>query len=357
MSTSMRTPLVTLTLVVAALLIAPGVVAAGDGGRGPGVEPRSYAPVFVMDGKRFTFFDPPGPTPAGYPGPVAQDIVEINNRGQVVGGYKENLSDPRPEAAGAGFRGFLRDFRGRFELIDVPRAAGTTPFDISDRGDIVGTYSRTDSNTGLAQDKRGFLRDARGRYTTIRVPGSLQTQAFGVNNRGQVVGEYLDRQGFYHGYRWQNGRFTTLDGPEGTGAAALDVNDRGQVVGAYMPGGTDELRGFLLEKRRYTTFDAPGGRYDTWFGLNDRGEIVVSTTNGSLASVRAYVLREGVDGPFTEIKVRGQLTLATGIDDHGRIVGLFQNPNATASAQRSQVTALPLLDALPLGLAERRETR
>jgi probable HAF family extracellular repeat protein len=357
MTTSMRTPLVTLAVVVAALLSAPGVAAAGEGGRGSGVEPRSAAPVFVMDGRRFTFFDPPGPTPAGYPGPVAQDIVEINNRGQVAGGYKENLFDPRPEAAGAGFRGFLRDARGRFELIDVPRAAGMTPFDISDRGEVVGTYSRTDSNTGLAQDKRGFLRDTRGRYTTIRVPGSLQTQAFGINKRGRVVGEYQDADGAWHGYRWENGRFTTLDGPEGTGAAALDVNDRGQVVGAYMPAGTDELRGFLLEKGRYTTFDAPGGRYDLPFGLNDRGQIVVSSTNGSLASVRAYVLREGVDGPFTEIKVRGQLTLATGIDDRGRIVGLYENPDAAPGAQRSRAAAMPLLHALPLASGERKATR
>jgi hypothetical protein len=74
----------------------------------------------------------------------------------------------------------------------VPGAVGTNPYDLNDRGQVVGIYSTTSPNPAAAGDARGFLRDARGRYTTIQVPGATQTQARGINNLGQVVGDYLE---------------------------------------------------------------------------------------------------------------------------------------------------------------------
>jgi hypothetical protein len=316
----------------------------------PARSPLSFTPAFVLERGRVTAFDPPGPVPPGEPGPVTQDIVDVNNRGQVVGGYKEDVSDPDS----AGFRGYLRDARGRVTCIDVPRAAGTTPFDLNDRGEVVGTYSETDSNTGRAPDKRGFLRDARGRYTRIHVPGARYTQAFGINNHREVVGEYVDAAGVNHGFRWRHGRFTTLDGPDDSGAAATDINDRGLIVGVYVPQGRDETRGFLLSHGRYRTFDAPGGRYNVPFGLNNRGQIVVSTTDGSLTNIRAFVMRDGVDGPFTDVNVPGALaTLATGLDDRGRIAGIYGNPTPGPIAQRSPALPESVRQALPLGLSQR----
>ena len=44
--------------------------------------------------------------------------------------------------------------------------------------------------------------------------------------------------------------------------------------------------------------------------------------------------RTGVKGPFTPIDVPGALgTLPRGIDDHGRIVGIYENPNAGPTPQ------------------------
>jgi probable HAF family extracellular repeat protein len=195
---------------------------------------------------------------------------------------------------------------------------------------------------------------------TIHVPGAVQTQAFGINDRGQVVGEYYLPDGSVHGYLWRNGRFTTIDGPQGAGAAATDINNRGQILGVHAPGGVDELRGFLLTRGRYETFDAPG-RYDQPFGLNNRGQIVVSTTDGPLTNIRAFLMRDGVDGPFTEVRVPGSLaTFATGLDDHGRIVGLYESAAPGPAAQHSEAMPMPAPDAMPLGVGvqnDRKETR
>ena len=295
--------------------------------------------VFLLAKGRLTAFDAPGP--------AAQDLVRINNRGQIVGGTKEPVADES-------FRGFLRDRRGRFSTIDFPGAAGTSPFDLNDRGEIVGTYSDTDSNTGRAADKRGFLRNERGEFTTIHVPGAVQTLAFGINNRGQVVGEYLDADGGFHGYLWEKDQFTTIDGPDGTGASATDINDRGQVVGSYFAGdptdpATDPeaLDGFLLSQGVYTTFDTPGPGATVPLGINNRGQIVVSTTTGSLANTQGFLFSRGAAGPLTPIDPPGPVgapgtLLATGINDAGAIVGLAGNPNAAPDDQPSPM-AMPMM--------------
>jgi hypothetical protein len=47
------------------------------------------------------------------------------------------------------------------------------------------------------------------------------------------------------------------------------------------------------------------------------------------------VLREGAGGPFSRIDFPGALgSLASGIDDRGRIVGIYANPDTLPSAQR-----------------------
>ena len=111
--------------------------------------------VFLLAKGRLTAFDAPGP--------AAQDLVRINNRGEIMGGTREVVADE-------GFRGFLRDSRGRFSRIDFPGAAGTSPFDINDRGEIVGIYSDTDSCTGRADDKRGFLLNRRPVHHDLMSP-------------------------------------------------------------------------------------------------------------------------------------------------------------------------------------------
>jgi uncharacterized membrane protein len=281
-------------------------------GDDPSSAPRTEAPVFVLSRGRFTAFDAPEVGSNHFP--------RINNRGDVVGEYIKADDEP---GAGA----FWRDRRGRITEIAYPGSFETIPLDINDRQVIVGNH-----RVGAAGPSLGFLRDRGGRFHTIRVPGAAQTQAYAVTNRGQIVGDYTQPDGTIHGYLWRNGRFTTIDGPDGTGATLTDINDRGQILGVYStrPG---TLSGFLLDRGRYTTIDHPDSPFTIPLGINTRGHIVGSTFDaleGATTEAHGFLLRHGADGPFTPIDIPGAIvgTNATGINDHGQIVGRYGNPNA-----------------------------
>jgi YD repeat-containing protein len=309
--------LLALVLAAGALLVA--AVAAADGGVSG--DPRSARPVFVLDKGRFAAFDAPGAGAAEFP--------RINDRGQIVGSYVD--------AAGAS-HGFVRDARGRLTVIAIPGAKETAPLAINNGGVIVGN---TCAERPCAR-RRGFLRDARGRFKTISVPGSVQTQAYGIDDRGRVVGDYLDAAGAGHGYLWEKGRFTTIDVRDAAATTITALNERGEMVGLYFDAAGTSHGFFRSARGRIRTIDAAGVLITVPFDVNNRGQIVgITTTAPSLGpddnEVRGFVLRDGAGGPFTRIDAPGATdTGASGIDDRGRIVGLYQKPNATPSARRAR---------------------
>ena len=113
------------------------------------------------------------------PSAAATSLIDINDRGQLLGAYANDQS------MGPGtFHGFVLD-RGRFRTFDGPAGTLLLPGDLNNRGQIVG--STIDGDTA-----RGFLlaRGADGPFTPINVPGAPSTFAFGLNDRGQITGTY-----------------------------------------------------------------------------------------------------------------------------------------------------------------------
>jgi hypothetical protein len=279
--------------------------------------PRSPVPVFVLDNGRFTVFDPPGDQ--------ANEVVDLNDRGEVAGTYIDRDGTNR---------GFLRDRRGRVDTFVYPGAERTFVNKINVRGQIVGNafVPAASDNDG----RRAYLRDPDGSFTTIRVPGAVTTQALGLDNRGRVVGDYLDTAGVLHGYLWERGRFvtTSVDGPEGTGATLTGLNDRGQMIGVYQAGGTTGRQGFLLDRGVYRTFQDPRLAFTAPLDINNRGQIVGFTADALpipvSTEVHGFLLSAGADGRLASIDVPGApRTLASGIDERGRVAGFYENANPT----------------------------
>ena len=100
----------------------------------------------------------------------------------------------------------------------------------------------------------------------------------------------------------------------------------------------------------------PGFPLTVPFDINNHGQIAGVT--GDLTEGHGFLLAKGVGGPVTQIDVPGAPnTSVYGLDDHGRLIGVYDNPNAAPSAQRARLQQPSLLDALPLGLAEKKEMR
>ena len=123
----------------------------------------------------------------------------------------------------------------------------------------------------------------------------------------------------------------TIDPPAAVTTSAYAINNRGQVVGVYAddltPGKT---HGFLLDDGDYTIIDAPGVPATVPSGINNRGQIsgfTLSPTDADpVAGARGFLLAEGAGGPFTPIEFPGApRTFATGLNDGGQIVGLYEN--------------------------------
>ncbi len=317
----------TTVAVCSSLLLLGGAMTAATVAAPDRPEPRSPAPVFVLDNGRISAFDPPGLN--------ANELIDINDRGQVAGTY----IDPSGPS-----RGFVRDRDGRFTLVDVPGATETYVSKINDRGQIAGLFCVTNA----CADQRGFLRSADGRFRKIRVPGAASTEALGLNDHGRIVGQYIDEDGVTHGYLWKHGRFTTIDIRGAAGTSITGINDRGEMVGLY--GDSDgTLHAFFRTARGHViTFGARGVPFTVPFDVNDRGKIVGITTDAltlpDADELHGFVLNPRRDGRLRPIDVPGApRTVAFGIDDRGRITGIYEN---TAASVARMMSPAPM----PLGL-------
>jgi hypothetical protein len=109
-------------------------------------------------------------------------LTGLNDRGQMVGVYQ-----PRGTT---GLQGFLLD-KGKYRIIKDPRFPFTVPFDINDRGRVVGFV--TDAfPLGAGTDLHGFLlrAGAERKLTRIDVPAAPRTAAFGIDDRNRIAGLY-----------------------------------------------------------------------------------------------------------------------------------------------------------------------
>ena len=195
-------------------------------------------------------------------------VQGINQLGEMTGWYG---TDAFPF-----LHGFFRDKKGVFTTLDVPDSNLTEAVGLNDRGQVVGDYR--DANTGVFH---GFLWD-KGVFSTIDVPfpGARLTAAQGINRFGDIVGFYDDASG-RHGFLFRNGEFTSIVFPGSSSFTTLeDINDKGQMVGLYVDGNAT-LHSFMFDDGVFSTIDVPFTSVFTQVsGINDLGEFVGRYVDG-----------------------------------------------------------------------------
>jgi hypothetical protein len=132
------------------------------------------------------------------PGASENKALGINDRGEVVGAYLDDGAEPGPD--GLYDPGTVHGYRwqdGRYTRLDVPGARASVAFDIDNRGRIVGDFKDADGQIrGFIHDDTGSRsgpdghgrRDRRDRYTVIDGPGERSdTLIIHNNDRGDAV--------------------------------------------------------------------------------------------------------------------------------------------------------------------------
>jgi uncharacterized membrane protein len=244
------------------------------------------------------------------PGSNFTTAFKINDSGQIVGDYQV---PPQSDVD----HGYLLSGNNYFKL-DVDQASG-----INDSGQIVG-------QTG----NHGFLLSG-ATYSTFDVPGSTFTQPLGINDGGQIVGGYSSSNETSsnpnHGFLVSGGEYSTIDFPGSTDTQANDISDSGLIVGSYIMSGVSH--GFVLNAGSYTTLDFPGSTATRAYGINDAGLIVGDYEDGVIVGddgeccPRHGFLLSGSN--YTKVDFPGSsVTIATGINNAGEIVGSYGGTNA-----------------------------
>jgi probable HAF family extracellular repeat protein len=196
---------------------------------------------------------------------------------------------------------------------DVPGARQTVALGINDRSEVVGYFS--DAN---GRD-HGFLR-ARGEFTVIDFPESTGTQAYGINNFGQIVGIYFGKG--VRAFLVDRGQFIDIGHPDALSTHAHGINDLGQVVGVYNDSHAT-VRGFLWSHGQFVTLNFPSSA--PAHGINASGQVTAQHVD----PVESYGLRIEPRGDVAVIRVPlATLTLPTGINSGGEIVGNFIRPSS-----------------------------
>lgn len=241
------------------------------------------------------------------PGATQMSANDINDCGQIVGGYTDVLGSAH---------GFVYE-EDSFCQLDYPGASATEILGINNLGQMAGMFTTLTATCGFLYDRGTFSPPL-----TFPAPGNF-TVPNAINDRGEIVGVYQDVVPGGHSFLLKSGRYQTLTYPGITGTAAQGINNGGEVVGDFPdPKGT---HGFIyLENVGVFTppLDCPTGTITALRGINNGGQIVGGCFDPQ-GNEHPFLYMAGALNP---ILIPGAISASTnGINDCGQVVGNFQS--------------------------------
>lgn len=173
------------------------------------------------------------------------DVMGINAEGEMVGQVAWIHPDD-PLIPLSHWRGWMYS-KGKFRLIDPPGSLLTYPADINERGEVVGLY-----RDQPPPPRPGFVMRKDGSFEKIVLPDAwvaMMTFPQSINATGAIVGLYRAWSGEIHGFLLAGGQPVRIDVPGSQQTAIYGINEAGVMVGAYMDSG-GAVRGFIRIPKR-----------------------------------------------------------------------------------------------------------
>jgi probable HAF family extracellular repeat protein len=191
---------------------------------------------------------------------------------------------------------------------------------------------------GSPQTYQGYSWES-GSWTPLGfLPGHSESIARDIDSAGRIVGSSFILGQEHRAVMWDAGVLTDL-GTLGDSSNAYGINDVGQVVGysvANLPGGEQQLRGFLWENGQMTALDPlPEDVATQAFDVNDAGDVVGSSTWYTTQFLSASQATLWLDGGEVTIDLgyvpappwscsaepRWHKSIARAVNNRGQIVG------------------------------------
>lgn len=190
---------------------------------------------------------------------------------------------------------------------------------INNKGHIVGYFGSGDPG----HPNKGYqLLPPHGQanYVNENFPGSIQTQVTALNNNGATAGFWVGANGANHGFvEWQ-GVFTSYDAPNSHFTQILSINNAGTAVGFYNDkAGVSHAFKLNHATGKFTNIKVPG-KNSTASGINNNGDITGFTTGGN-GQVIGWLLHQGRVVTFAY--PGGGDTTPFGINNKDEIVGAY----------------------------------
>jgi len=220
-------------------------------------------------------------------------------------------------------------------------------FGINNHGQVVGS-----SYTGAA------LHAVRWESATISDLGTLggtASEAWKINDSGQAVGySYTTGDASTHATLWNGNALTDLGTLGGTNSTAENINNAGQIVGWSLLPDEETTHAVVWNGATLTDLAALGGTGTTSyaFDINSSGqiagfsEIAAGSSHATLWDGNSLV-DLNIFLPENLIAAGWVLTLGTGINDHGVIVGWAQQGLDPATALTAAFKLTPAAVPLP----------
>jgi hypothetical protein len=242
-----------------------------------------------------------------FPGASSTRAYGISNSEEVVGYY----TGAGCSQASCGFS----LLNSTFTTIECALENATDVFDISNTGEVIGTYS-------YFGGVHGFIWEGNGSCFDIVDPnGPTQTNAWGVNSAGVIVGFYINASGIYQGFEYNNSTYNTISCAGWTNTRAYGINDAGIIVGDVFNSATGPFSGFAYKSGKCIIFNYPNASSTFARGINNKTQITglyndATGTHGFFES----------GGVFQTLNYPSATsTLAYHLNDKGQIPGYYSD--------------------------------
>lgn len=278
----------------------------------------AFAAIAILTCASLAAQDASYPPAAGYtysavnvPGASATFAYGINNSDEIVGYFTGGECSKISNQSSCGFI----EKKGKFTYVACELENATDFFDVSNTGEVIGTYS-------FFGGVHGFIWQGNESCFDLADPsGPNSTEAWGVSG-GNIVGFYTDSGGNFQGFHYVGAteEYTTIDCAGWANTRAFGIYASTSVGDVSKPGGS--LSGFVDKSGKCTVFIYPKAASTSARGINKSSQVSGWYTDTS-GKTHGFV-KTGTR--FAELNYPGAVvTFAYHMNDQGQVVGWYED--------------------------------